>query len=322
VDKSGNVGIGTTIPAHKLDVDGAHIVARFQGTPNTYGDTAVTIVNKNSNAPIWALSAKSNGSFAIHQCGQADRITLLNGGNVGIGTTIPAYKLDVAGEIHATGEITAPIFNGVASGITDGAVTSAKIAADAVTSSKIQQPIELSGTISYATYALDAGTATFASTATYALKGSHYIGEVYGGGIVFWVDSSGEHGLIATTTDQSTDIQWYNGAYGTTNAVRNGLYAGRYNTERIIATQSTGSYAAQICANCQEGDYGDWYLPSKYELNLLYLQKDAVGGFSNNNYWSSTEENSDNAWRQDFSDGSQSSADKNTSCYVRAIRAF
>ncbi|MDI6736460.1 MAG: DUF1566 domain-containing protein, partial [bacterium] len=153
---------------------------------------------------------------------------------------------------------------------------------------KISQPIELIGTISYA------------NTATIALKGGHYIGESYGGGIVFWVDSSGQHGLIATTTDQSSGIQWYNGVYGTTNAVRDGVYAGKHNTERIIATQSTGSYAAQICANCQEGGYGDWYLPSKHELNLLYQQRGVVGNFSSGYYWSSTEFNDYYAWIQNF----------------------
>ena len=76
----------------------------------------------------------------------------------------------------------------------------------------------------------------------------HKIGDSYGGGIVFWVDATGQHGLIAATADQSTGIQWYNGAYSTTNAVRDGIGAGMYNTERIIANQGEGSYAAQLCA--------------------------------------------------------------------------
>ena len=39
----------------------------------------------------------------------------------------------------------------------------------------------------------------------------HFIGESYGGGIVFYVYDNGQHGLIAATADQSTGIQWYNG---------------------------------------------------------------------------------------------------------------
>jgi hypothetical protein len=149
------------------------------------------------------------------------------------------------------------------------------------------------------------------------------IGDSYQGGIIFWLDATGQHGLIAATTDQSTGIQWYNGTYTTTNAVRDGIGAGMYNTERIIANQSTGSYAAQLCANYQGGGYGDWYLPSKYELNLLYLQKVAVGGFASAYYWSSTENNSNYAWIQYFDDGYQSiGGSKDFTYYVRAIRAF
>ncbi|MFZ4739614.1 MAG: DUF1566 domain-containing protein [Bacteroidales bacterium] len=148
------------------------------------------------------------------------------------------------------------------------------------------------------------------------------IGQSYQGGIIFWLDATGQHGLIAATTDQSTGIQWYNGTYTTTNAVRDGIGAGMYNTERIIANQSTGSYAAQLCANYQGGGYGDWYLPSKYELNLLYLQKTAVGGFAGDYYWSSTEGYSINAWNQTFGSGLQNLNPKTNAFYVRAVRAF
>jgi len=148
------------------------------------------------------------------------------------------------------------------------------------------------------------------------------IGDNYQGGIIFWLDTTGQHGLIAATQDQSTGIQWYNGTYTTTNAVRDGIGAGMYNTERIIANQSTGSYAAQLCANYQGGGYGDWYLPSKYELNLLYLQKTAVGGFASAFYWSSTEYGDRTAWVQNFGSDFQTINYKNYTLRVRAVRAF
>jgi hypothetical protein len=148
------------------------------------------------------------------------------------------------------------------------------------------------------------------------------IGDSYQGGIIFWLDATGQHGLIAATADQSTGIQWYNGTFTVTNAVRDGIGAGMYNTERIIANQSTGSYAAQLCANYQGGGYGDWYLPSKYELNLLYLQKTAVGGFASAYYWSSTENDLNSAWTQNFGNGSQDYDYKDYANRVRAVRAF
>jgi len=90
-------------------------------------------------------------------------------------------------------------------------------------------------------------------------------------------------------------IQWYNGTYRYTSTTGDGLYAGSMNTSMIVATQmadnQTGNFAAKVCADYSvtvDGvTYGDWYLPSKYELNLLYVQKTAVGGFESAYYWSS-----------------------------------
>ena len=152
----------------------------------------------------------------------------------------------------------------------------------------------------------------------------HYIGESYGGGIVFYVYDGGQHGLIAATTDQSTGIQWHNGSFTITNAVRDQVNAGQFNTERIIINQGAGSYAAQICANYQGGGYGDWYLPSKFELNLMYvnLHLAGLGGFASSNYWSSSETSSSSAWGQNFGNGAQLYNGKFSPYYVRAVRAF
>jgi hypothetical protein len=160
--------------------------------------------------------------------------------------------------------------------------------------------------------------------------GGHYIGENYGGGIVFYVNDNGQHGLIAATADQSTGIKWYNGINRYTGTTGDGLYAGSMNTAMIVATQmadnQTGNFAAKDCADYSVTvgglTYGDWYIPSKYELNLLYLQKIMVGGFSSAEYWSSTEGSDDGAWVQVFSNGSQYNGSKFGAYYVRAIRAF
>lgn len=153
---------------------------------------------------------------------------------------------------------------------------------------------------------------------------THRIGERFGGGIVFYVYDNGKHGLIAATSDQATFVRW--GTTTAVNAVRDGINAGMANTERIILVQgSAGDYAAQIAANYRGGDFGDWYLPSKYELNLLFQKKAFVGLFPGFTYWSSNESGSDNAWGQDFSDiwGAQfytNRTQKHSS--VRAIRSF
>jgi hypothetical protein len=169
-------------------------------------------------------------------------------------------------------------------------------------------------------------TVTGAGTTTspYIINSTaHHIGESYGGGIIFYIDGDGQHGLIAAPADQSTGIQWLNNAtFTVTNAVRDGIGSGNFNTERIFANQGKGSYAAQICASYQGGGYGDWYLPSKYELYLLYLQKAVVGGFANSIYWSSSEYDNTLTWYMDFSIGMQFTDFKSLSHNVRAVRTF
>lgn len=157
------------------------------------------------------------------------------------------------------------------------------------------------------------------------------IGQSYQGGIIFWLDATGQHGLIAAAADQSTGIQWYNGTYKYTGTTGDGLYAGAMNTSMIVATQMAdtegGNFAAKVCADYSvtEGGvtYGDWYLPSLYELHLLYLQKAAVGGLAITRYWSSSEENNNYAGALSGDIGKGDYHHKSIPSFrVRAIRAF
>jgi hypothetical protein len=157
----------------------------------------------------------------------------------------------------------------------------------------------------------------------------HFIGENYGGGIVFYVYDNGQHGLIAATADQSTGVRWYGGSYTNIRAGADGIGAGLKNTAIIIANQGSvdgNAFAATVCNEYSVTvggvTYGDWYLPSKYELNLLYLQNTVVGGFASDNYWSSSEFDNYDAWYQNFTNGFQSPNYKNSTYYVRAVRAF
>jgi hypothetical protein len=161
------------------------------------------------------------------------------------------------------------------------------------------------------------------------VSNTHYIGESYGGGIVFYVYDNGQHGLIAATADQSPAIRWYGGSNTFTRARAEGVGAGLKNTSIIIANQGAvdgNPFAATVCneysVTVDGVTYGDWYLPSKHELNLLYLQMAVVGGFANGGYFSSSEFNDYFAWIQDFSDGSQFFHFKYYSFSVRAVRAF
>jgi len=158
------------------------------------------------------------------------------------------------------------------------------------------------------------------------------IGDTHQGGIIFYLDGSGCHGLVAAPSDQSTGIQWYNGSYIDTYAYGNGIGSGEGNSIGIRRWQGTCSscYASQLCQDLNLGGKTDWYLPSKYELNLMYenigqgnvLGLGNVGNFENSSYWSSTEYNGFNAWGQYFTSGYQTTNSKTNANNVRAVRAF
>ena len=138
--------------------------------------------------------------------------------------------------------------------------------------------------------------------------------------------------MIAAPSDQSTGIEWRNGISVDTYAYGNGIGAGEGNSQGIRKWQGACSscYASELCQDLSLGGYADWYLPSKYELNLMYEnigQGDAlrfgnIGNFENNFYWSSTEGSNDLAWVQDFFDGNQGNDFKDATNFVRAVRAF
>jgi len=98
---------------------------------------------------------------------------------------------------------------------------------------------------------------------------THYIGEVFGGGVVFqvWKDPSGtEHGLIVDLNDLGGSV-WSNmsGTYDTIGLAAKGI-DGMQNS--IAITQQVGhtNSAAALCLNSTNGGFTDWYLPSDLEF--------------------------------------------------------
>jgi hypothetical protein len=171
----------------------------------------------------------------------------------------------------------------------------------------------------------------------------YQVGDFAQGGIVFWLDETGEHGLVCAKNDQSTGVRWYAGTYGNTQAKGDGRYAGEANTSIIIAAHVAigddgNTYAARICneffTTTIEGyiTYGDWYLPTINEWELIYQNKaiiDATAILNGGNaltmdpYWSSYEGNSNNAYYFNMTIGAVGSYDKIFAGYrVRAIRSF
>ena len=170
----------------------------------------------------------------------------------------------------------------------------------------------------------------------------HYVGELYGGGIVFWVTPDGQHGLIASLDDLDggSGIAWSNVSSTQIGANAQSMTDGASNTAAIIAQSGHTSSAAKLCNDYAGGGFNDWYLPSNRELYLLASQDvlidyildndgdGATNGFSHaaptyGRYWSSTEIQSDWAYYYNFLYGSSNGNLVKTKTFsVRAVRAF
>ena len=137
-------------------------------------------------------------------------------------------------------------------------------------------------------------------------------------------------GYYRTTTEKKD-----NAKVGTETAIG----TGKANTSALVAamgataySKEEGSgkaiYAAKVCSDLKltkDGVvYDDWFLPSKDELNQMYinLKKNSLGGFSADDYWSSSEDGAIFAWHQNFNYGYQNYFDRYPSNRVRPVRAF
>lgn len=178
---------------------------------------------------------------------------------------------------------------------------------------------------------------------------TYQVGDLAEGGIVFYVDSTGQHGLVAALedlTEGATDpyglgfngYEWgcynqeVNGADGTS------IVTGYHNTMDIVnagcETEYGGVTAAQAALDTETNSYSDWFLPSKDELVEMYNTigdgglEGNIGGFETSDfpqysiYWSSSEYDSNYTWFVYFNGGGTLSASKYNPGRVRVIRAF
>ena len=153
------------------------------------------------------------------------------------------------------------------------------------------------------------------------------------GGLIFYDKEKYSDGWryleAAPASTEAVDVRWMSGdhdyeSFSTGTAIGTGYT----NTILVLAgSNATADYypsaflaARAVCY----GGHGDWFLPSKDELNEMYdeLKAQGVGGFADSHYWSSSEYNSTNAWIQLLSNGNQYNSPKNTTYRIRAIRAF
>ena len=116
-----------------------------------------------------------------------------------------------------------------------------------------------------------------------------------------------------------------------------GIGTGKKNTELLVKAMGDKTYytmgakkvvyAAWLCYDLVFNGFDDWFLPSKDELNLLYVNlcKKDLGDFDEDSYWSSSETDfsAEYAWRQQFyGAGQQSYGTRDYAHRIRPVRAF
>lgn len=120
---------------------------------------------------------------------------------------------------------------------------------------------------------------------------SFSIGQAYQGGNIFYIDSTGEHGLVAARTSGHTRWgEWWTrfSFLGTSKSVG----AGQANTEFLVDTAGNDVYAAKYCYDLVFDGYNDWFLPSFGELYMLKANLGPTGRlniYPGDIYWSSSE---------------------------------
>ena len=215
--------------------------------------------------------------------------------------------------------------------------------------------ISSTDTANWNTHTIDTDThldsTAIANMGYIASKGStrgHYVGELFGGGIVFYVNANGQHGLIASLADINDEngAKW--GFWKTVLGNCESVTDGAANTANIIAAGGVSNDAAGLCVAYAGGGFTDWYLPTNREFAQMLLQdvliekvlendgNDLTYGFckkyettdlmKSRKYWSSMEYTKYSAWYCDFNkgilDNSSYIPSKAHAIRVRAVRAF
>ena len=260
------------------------------------------------SVPYALYSGEAGNGFAKEYAVTEKRPVLDKDGNLSLGVPDDARsKLNVAGNINFTGDL---LRNGV--------------------------PFSAETTIKAGTNISVAGTGTTANPYIISTKGtpatSHFVGELLGGGIVFYVDHTGQHGLIASLRNI---ISTWSNVTAEVGATENSSWNGIFNSNAITAQAGHVSSAAKYCLDFTNDGFSDWFLPAIDQLNLLYNARYEINKAmaSDGNpeteilwlvsYWSSTEFFvTTMASVLNMQDGTSGSLDKTSQLPLRPVREF
>jgi len=147
------------------------------------------------------------------------------------------------------------------------------------------------------------------------------------GGIVFYIDETGQHGLVAANEDIGP-FAWGCQEMSISNADAQEIGTGLQNSLDILAQCSETPIASSEALDFENEDYSDWYLPSFDEVQEMYYkigQGSSIGNkgnFSNSWYWTSSQANTEIAWGFSFNNGTTFNFYKSSAFMIRPVRSF
>lgn len=305
IHKNGNIGIGIEDPQEKLVLDGGNILLSSLGATNSKG---IFFGESSSKVYGWlydGLGTGSNNKIHLREFlgTETNILTAKGNGNIGIGEIDPQEKFVVRGSMKIGG--------------------SANLTPEEGTIRWNESKLDFEG--------FD-GTRWETLTGFPSQPPIFSVGDLAQGGIVYWVDPSGQHGKVVMLSDLSEKV--YSNI-----SQRIGMFAesnvdGQRNSDAIIAQAGHSSSAANLCIGSSINGFEDWYLPGINELLLLYEVKDLINTIALANggekistslsYWSSTEFHDlfTNVFSFDFNLGQQDFEVKSQILKVRGIRKF
>jgi hypothetical protein len=145
-------------------------------------------------------------------------------------------------------------------------------------------------------------------------------------GMTWNVSTSTCTGTANTRTWNDGSGSWLDTPLDNCTSAQSTCRTGKHNSNFLATADSAGAVgiqphnAAQFCENLTAHGQTDWYLPARDELNVLYTNRTAIGGFALAGYWSSSEVQQVTAWMQNFTSGVQASNNKPFTNRVRCVR--
>jgi hypothetical protein len=155
----------------------------------------------------------------------------------------------------------------------------------------------------------------------------YIIGMEVEGGIVFYVDETGQHGLVAAMVDLGP-FEWGCNDLSILGADEQSIGSGLQNTQEIGNQCTETPIASSEALAYESEDFTDWYLPSYDELQEMYYSigqgssNGNKGNFSNSWYWASSQANTDIAWSFSFTNGTTFNFYKSSVFMIRPVRTF